>query len=140
MDYGQGLLLHSLPQGPSRFWDLILEVACLTCPQRCPQRTCGLAEPVPSLIFPAATPSTAAFQQGKSRRSRQGPPCPCNQGNEKGWVSLGMGQVRLRNARFPGDYHRDLFFPKCSMEGRRVCFQKKTHPLSGFAGLHSAQH
>lgn len=140
MDFGQGFFLQALPQGPSSFWDLILEVTCLTCPQRCPQRTCGLAEPLPSLIFPAATPSSAAFQQGKSRRSRQGPLCLSNHGNAKGWDSLGMSQIRLRNALFPGDWHRELFFPKCIMECRRVCFQKKKNPFSGFAGLHSAQH
>lgn len=153
MDYEQGLLLHALPQAPSRFWDLLLEVARLTCPPRCPRRTCGLAEPPPSLIFPAATPSAATFQPGKSRRSRQGPLRPGSRGDAKGWDSLGMSQIRLRNALFPGDWHRELFFPQCSMEGRRVCFQKKknnkkTHkkptkpnpPFSGFVGLHSAQH
>lgn len=77
---------------------LISEVAGPACSQRWPQRTCGLAQlvvPLFSLLPPQARPRFST--------ERQGPLCPCAQGNEKGWDSLGMSQGRLRNALFPGD-------------------------------------
>lgn len=71
------------------------------------------------------TPVVPPFSQAGpySSRERQGPQCPCAQGNEKGWDSLGMSQGRLRNALFPRDCYRELFFPQ--MQHARVCFQKE---------------
>lgn len=98
------------------------------------------------------TPVVPPFSQAGpySSRERQGPQCPCAQGNEKGWDSLGMSQGRLRNALFPRDCYRELFFPQ--MQHARVCFQKEKQNKNKtkttltiffcccFAELQSAQH
>lgn len=78
--------------------ELISEVAQPACSQRCPQRTCGLAQ----LVFPPFSPLPPQAWPCLSKE-RRGPLCLCAQANEKGWDSLGMSQGRLRNALFPGD-------------------------------------
>lgn len=98
------------------------------------------------------TPVVPPFSQAGpySSRERQGPPCPCAQGNEKGWDSLGMSQGRLRNALFPRDCYRELFFPP-NAACKGVFSERKTKQKQNqnnpnhffcccFAELQSAQH
>jgi len=113
--------------------------------QICSQRTCGLAEPL-SLIFTAVHPQTQlCFSKGESSWRGQGPLCQCSRGDAKGCDSLGRSRIKLGNAPFPGDWHTELFFPQCSMEGSRqkgmISGGKKKNQQQFFPGrdfLHSA--
>ena len=116
-DYGQGLLLHALPQALSRSWDLILEVEGPNLSPEMPPKDLYLGF-LPS--FPCCHPKNSHASARKEQMEQAGTSVPLHPG-----CSSGMSQVRLRNALFLGDWHREIFFPNCSMEGRRICFQKK---------------